>query len=124
VAACTAACPRCHDFSPYGSLAEIQACGDQTNSRTNIGSFLHLASDDLIEHISRVTFGGMSDDQMASTNYFKKFVYLWKIRDMERRRVEVIDDNHYPITWKEACFYHRLDKFDHLFHQFDFCGVM
>ena len=64
------------------------------------------------------------DEQMASTDYFNKFVYLWKIRDMQRRRIEVIDGSHYPVTWKEACFDHQLDKFDHLFHRFDLCGVM
>ena len=53
--------------------------------------------------------GGMSDEQMASTDYFNKFVYLWKVRDMQQRRIEVIDGSHYPVTWKEACFYHRLD---------------
>ena len=109
---------------PFRDVEEIIVCGDQTASRIDIQSFWEFASDDLIGHIGDIAFAGVPYDQWHETEHFAKFVYMWKIRDMCRCPTSYDGDHLVPVTWKEACFYHRLDNFDHLFSYSDFCGVM
>ena len=110
---------------PFRDVGEIIACGNQTASRLDIPSFWESASDELIGHMGDIAFAGVPYDQWHETEHWAKFVYLWKIRDMSRYPTSLDgDQNLVPVKWKEACFYHRLDGFDHLFDYENFCGVM